>query len=92
MMACGGAVLASTVDALVETVGSRAHLTDAADLDGWRAALARVVSDDDWQRELRRGAEAVARPYTWERCAAETLRVYRALCGDSGRDRTPRAA
>jgi alpha-1,3-rhamnosyl/mannosyltransferase len=92
MMACGGAVLASTAAALVETVGSRAHLTDPADLDGWRAALARVLGDDDWQRELRRGAEAVARPYTWDRCAADTLRVYRSLCGDRGGERTPRAA
>jgi hypothetical protein len=24
---------------------------------------------------------AVALPYTWDRCAAETLRVYRMLCG-----------
>jgi hypothetical protein len=23
----------------------------------------------------------VARPYTWDRCAADTLRVYRSLCG-----------
>jgi alpha-1,3-rhamnosyl/mannosyltransferase len=92
MMACGGAVLASTAAALVETVGGRAHLTDPADLDGWRAALARVLTDDDWLRELRRGAVDVARPYTWDRCAADTLRVYRALCDEGGRDRTPRAA
>jgi glycosyltransferase involved in cell wall biosynthesis len=92
MMACGGAVLASTAAALVETVGGKAHLIDPADLDGWRAGLARVVSDDGWQRELRRGAEAVARPYTWDRCAADTLRVYRSLCGDIGREAAPRAA
>jgi alpha-1,3-rhamnosyl/mannosyltransferase len=92
MMACGGAVLASTAAALVETVGSRAHLTDPADSDGWRAALARVVGDDDWQQELRRGAEAVARPFTWERCATDTLRVYRAVCGEAGGDQVSRAA
>jgi alpha-1,3-rhamnosyl/mannosyltransferase len=80
MMACGGAVLASTAGALVETVGRRAHLIPAEDLDGWRAAMARVVTDDDWWQGLRRGAEATARPYTWERCAAETLQVYRRLC------------
>jgi alpha-1,3-rhamnosyl/mannosyltransferase len=92
MMACGGAVLASTAAALVETVGSRAHLIDAADRDGWRDALARVVTDDDWQRDLRRGAEELARPFTWDRCAADTLRVYRALCGDRGHEKTQRAA
>jgi alpha-1,3-rhamnosyl/mannosyltransferase len=81
MMACGGAVLASTAAALVETVGSRAHLVAAEDTDGWRAALLRVVTDDDWWRSLRHGVEEVARPYTWDRCAADTLRVYRAVCG-----------
>jgi glycosyltransferase involved in cell wall biosynthesis len=81
MMACGGAVLASTAGALVETVGSRAHLTAPDDLDGWRSALKRVLTDDDWWRSLRHGVAEVARPFTWERCAAETLCVYRSLCG-----------
>src|SRR5262249_47649804 len=77
MMACGGAVLASTADALVETVGTRAHLVPPEDLDGWRAALTRVLTDDDWQQELRRGTCELAAAYTRDRCAADTLRVYR---------------
>jgi alpha-1,3-rhamnosyl/mannosyltransferase len=79
MLACGGAVLASTAGALVETVGGHAHLLHPADVDAWRTALLRVVTDDDWWNHLRRGAVAAARPYTWDRCAADTLRVYRAL-------------
>jgi alpha-1,3-rhamnosyl/mannosyltransferase len=81
MLACGGAVLASTAGALVETVGGQAHLLDPDDLDGWRSSLARVVTDDDWWRSLRSGARARVRPYTWERCAAEVLQVYRSVCG-----------
>jgi alpha-1,3-rhamnosyl/mannosyltransferase len=81
MMACGGAVLASTAGALVETVGGQAHLLPAEDFDGWRQALLRVVEDDDWWRQLRSGARARVRSYTWERCAAEVLDVYRAVCG-----------
>ncbi len=81
MLACGGAVLASTAGALAETVGGQAHLIDAADDDGWRAALLRVLEDDAWWQSLRHGAEEVARPYTWENCAAATLDVYRAVCG-----------
>jgi glycosyltransferase involved in cell wall biosynthesis len=83
MMACGGAVIASTAGAIVETVGRRAHLVDPYDLDGWRAAIQRVVEDDDWQQALRHGVEDVARPFTWEACAADTLRAYRIVCGDS---------
>jgi alpha-1,3-rhamnosyl/mannosyltransferase len=81
MMACGGAVLASTADALEETVGGQAHLVAPHDLDGWREALVRVTCDDDWWHQLRFAAEDVARPFTWERCADETLALYRALAG-----------
>jgi alpha-1,3-rhamnosyl/mannosyltransferase len=79
MMACGGAVLASTAGALVETVGGQAHLLHPDDMDGWRRALARVVSDEDWWQSLRSGARAGVRGYTWERCAAEVLQVYRSV-------------
>jgi alpha-1,3-rhamnosyl/mannosyltransferase len=84
MMACGGAVLASTAGALVEMVGTRAHLVDAEDDDGWRLAMARVVQDDDWWYSLRRGVTEVARPYTWQRCAVETLQAYRRACSVVG--------
>src|SRR5262249_17422423 len=81
MLACGGAVLASTAEALVETVGTQAHLVAPEDTDGWREAMTRVLTDDDWWQALRRGSIEAARPYTWERAATDTLRVYRALKG-----------
>jgi alpha-1,3-rhamnosyl/mannosyltransferase len=81
MLACGGAVLASTAGAVAETAGAAAHLVEPLDVAGWRDALARVCADDDWWRQLRRGAVAAARPFTWERCAADTLAVYRQLTG-----------
>jgi alpha-1,3-rhamnosyl/mannosyltransferase len=81
MMACGGAVLASTADAVAETVGDRGHLIAPGDFDGWRSAMRRVLQDEDWWRSLRHEVQAVARPFTWDRCAAETLRVYRSIGG-----------
>ncbi len=88
MLACGGAVLASTAGAVAETAGAKAQLLDPHDLDGWRQALARVLADDDWHAQLRHGAAEAARPFTWERCAADTLQVYRMLAGERA-DRTP---
>jgi alpha-1,3-rhamnosyl/mannosyltransferase len=79
MLACGGAVLASTAGAVAETAGAAAHLIDPADEAGWRDALHRILADDDWWRQLRRGAAEAARPFTWQRCAADTLAVYRRL-------------
>jgi alpha-1,3-rhamnosyl/mannosyltransferase len=84
MLACGGAVLASTAGALVETVGARAHLLPPHDVDAWRRAMTRVVEDDDWWRWLRRDAAEVVRPFTWEQCAADTLGAYQAVCGGAG--------
>ena len=92
MLACGGAVLASTAGAVVETVGRQAHLIEPLDLDGWRCAMQRVIADDDWRSQLRRGAVEAAAPFTWEQCAADTLRVYRMLCGEGKEGTRPLAA
>jgi alpha-1,3-rhamnosyl/mannosyltransferase len=79
MMACGGAVITSTAGALVETVGRKAHLVESQDDQGWRDALMRVVQDHDWWRTLRTDALQVAESFTWDRCAGETLAVYRSV-------------
>src|SRR5439155_14493833 len=77
MMACGGAVLASTAAAVAEVAGGAARLVEPLDVDGWRDALLDVLGDDDYREKLRRGAAGHARPFTWESCAAQTLQVYR---------------
>ena len=85
MMACGGAVLASTADVLVELVAGQAHLIDPRDADGWRAAMARVITDADWRATLRAGTVKLAARFTWEACAADTVKVYRAVSHPLGR-------
>lgn len=82
MMACGGAVLASTAGAVAETVGGTAHLIDPNDEIGWRDAMLRACTDHDWWHLLRREAEDAARPFTWERCADQTLEAYRKALGE----------
>jgi alpha-1,3-rhamnosyl/mannosyltransferase len=79
MMACGGAVLASTAEAHREVLPPGAPLIDPHDDDAWRAALGRVLTDDEWWAGLRAGAAGYARRYSWRRSARETLAVYRRL-------------
>jgi glycosyltransferase involved in cell wall biosynthesis len=79
MMACGGAVLSSTAESLREVLPAGGCFIDPGDLDGWREALQRVLTDEDWRSSLRAGAEEFARQYSWTRCATETLAVYRML-------------
>ncbi len=76
MLACGGAVIASTAEAVAEVVGRQAHLVAAEDTAGWRQALLQVLTEEDWWRHLRAGAVQAAHPFTWQRCAEETYAVY----------------
>src|SRR5205807_621737 len=55
MVACGGAVLSSTAEAVREVLGTHAHYVESSDVSGWRDAMARAISDDDWLRALRAG-------------------------------------
>jgi alpha-1,3-rhamnosyl/mannosyltransferase len=91
MMATGGAVLASTAGALVETVGNKACLLDARDTEAWRRAMERAILDEEWLFSLRNDAQELARPFTWDRAARETLNIYRRHC-PSKAEPWPRAA
>jgi len=81
MLGCGGAVLASATAAVAEVVGPHADIVHPEDLEGWREAMLRVLTDDHWWRSLREGGVAWANRFTWERCADQTLGVYRQLMG-----------
>ncbi len=81
MLACGGAVLASTDPAVREVCGPHAAFLDPADLPGWRAAMLRLVTDLSYRDDLRRGGVAHAARFTWERAARQTMAVYRGVLG-----------
>jgi alpha-1,3-rhamnosyl/mannosyltransferase len=81
MMACGGAVLASSAGSVAEVVGPCGCVIDAEDADAWRLAMQRVIVDDDWRQELCRGVCRWAAPFTWQRCAAQTVQMYRKIVG-----------
>ena len=84
MMACGGAVIASTAGAVAEVMGECGHQIDPRDTDGWRNALTRIITDDDWRKQLRHGATQQASQFTWERCARETLNAYKKTLARAG--------
>jgi alpha-1,3-rhamnosyl/mannosyltransferase len=77
MMAAGGAVLASTAEAIREVVGPHGLLVPPHDQDGWRTAMLCLMTDDDFWQSLRKGVVDWARRYSWTRCARETHAVYR---------------
>jgi alpha-1,3-rhamnosyl/mannosyltransferase len=81
MLACGGAVLASTADSVAEVLGPHGFSIDALDSDGWHTAMRRVILDDDWRRELCRGGRQWAARFTWQRAAMDVLATYRSVLG-----------
>lgn len=77
MMACGGAVIASTADAVREVMGACGRLIPPEDVSGWRDAMREAATEDESVEMLRRGGVARAAAFTWTRAALETMAVYR---------------
>lgn len=75
-MACGVPVVCSTTPALQEVTGSAAVSVDPGDRDAVAATLERVLADGALRADLRARGLARAAEYTWERTAAETMKVY----------------
>lgn len=76
-MACGAAVVASSVGGLAGVVDGAAVLVDKHDLSSWSTALRSVVEDEARNAELRQTAPGVAARSTWARTAELTVDAYR---------------
>ena len=81
MLACGGAVLASTAAALKEVMGPIGRLIAPSDVIGWREAMRSAATDDEYVAELARGGIDHAKQFNWQRAARETIAVYRRVLG-----------
>lgn len=70
-------VVCSSVSSIPEVVGTAAEMFDPYDSVSIRLALERVVSDSVLRQELiARGMERI-KHFSWEKCARETIDVYR---------------
>jgi glycosyltransferase involved in cell wall biosynthesis len=80
-MACGTPVIAARTSCIPEVVGDAAVLVDPDDEGAWVSAMCRLLEDPHHAAALRdAGVERSAR-FSWQRTAAETATVYRALLG-----------
>ena len=75
-MAAGIPVIASNRGSLPEVIGDAGTLLDAADVDGFAAAMDRIARDRAWARE--RGAAGLARAglFTWRATALRLRQAY----------------
>ncbi len=78
-MAHGCPVVCSRAGSLPEVVGDAAELVDPLDVAELARALERVCEDAERAAELRRCGLLRAARFSWDRSAAASLGVYRAL-------------
>ena len=79
-MSFGCPVVCSNTSSIPEVVGDAAEQFDPADHESMRKAIESVVGTDELRKNLiERGSERVG-CFSWERCARETLDVYRRVC------------
>lgn len=76
-LASGVPTVVSDAASLPEVVGDAALLVAPDDIDGWKTALRRLLEDENLARHLRAIGPHRAQSFSWQRMAAETLRVYR---------------
>jgi glycosyltransferase involved in cell wall biosynthesis len=83
-MASGVPVITSSVSCLPEIAADAADLVHPDDIDGLRNSIERLLEDEGRRVELRaRGIERAKR-FSWQRCAEETVAVYRRVAGVGG--------
>jgi glycosyltransferase involved in cell wall biosynthesis len=77
-MQCGAPVITTDVSSMPEVAGDAARLVAPRDVGGFARAIGEVLTDDALAGDLARRGRERAASFSWERCAEETLRVYRA--------------
>jgi glycosyltransferase involved in cell wall biosynthesis len=76
-MSCGAPVVTSGTSSLGEIAGDAARLADPEIVDELAAAISAVLADGKLAKVLREKGRKRAAEFTPERCAGETLAVYR---------------
>lgn len=75
-MACGAPVVVSGIPVHREIYGDAALYFDPLDIDDMAASLTGVLEDAAMRKNLSNSGLNKAGQFTWERCAAEHLRVF----------------
>ena len=73
-------VICSMTSSIPEVVGEAGEYFDPDDAESIRHAIERVLQSSDRRSELIALGRSRCNLFSWERCARETLDVYKRLC------------
>jgi len=91
-MACGCPVVASDIAVFREVAGAAATFTPPGDVRILAVALEALIRSPARRHEMRAAGLDRAKDFSWARCAAETLEIYRSVAAGPVRDRVPAAS
>jgi len=78
-MSHGCPVVCSNAGAIPEVVGDAGVYFDPNNAEELRTALERVLTTEGLQADLRARGYARIAAFSWDKCAAETARIYREI-------------
>ena len=78
-MASGVPVVCSNTSSLPEVVGDAALMCESTDIDSLHQHIVRGVEDEHWRALAIQNGLNQSKQFSWQRCAAETIAVYRSL-------------
>lgn len=78
-MSCGVPVISSNTSSMPEVVSEAGILIAPDDENKWVENIIKVLGDSEKQREMRSKGLKQAGKFSWEKCAEETLGVYKKI-------------
>lgn len=81
-MNCGCPVLCSNVSSIPEIVGAAGLYFDPTDVDAIAQSMERISAQADLRADLIAKGNERKEQFSWEKCAAQTMDVYRELSRD----------
>ena len=79
-MALGCPVICSNTSSIPEVVGDAGEYFDPMESESIRVAVEKVLQSSERRDELIQKGHSKCKEYSWDRCASETVEIYRGIC------------
>jgi glycosyltransferase involved in cell wall biosynthesis len=78
-MACGAPCLVSKISSIPEIAGDAAYFVDPHDTEGIAKGMTELAGSKELREKLSAAGKEQAKKFSWEKCARETLEVYKSI-------------